>query len=163
MASCPRCGASIEEAGKFCGKCGADTSQVSQGPSPLAHQTQPQSDGMKPNIVAVLFYAGMIVGLLGIVLPVVFLIIEPYKKIRFIRFHAFQAILVNLVFFVIGLFVTLSERGVWFSTGSGTKWIYVVSILCSVFLMAKAYVNETFTIPGIGDVAVKLADQSSVS
>jgi uncharacterized membrane protein len=118
---------------------------------------------MKQNIVAVLFYAGMIVGLFGLVLPVIFLIIDPYKKVRFVRFHAFQAILVNLVFFVISLFVTLSERGVWFSTGTETRWVYVVSILCSVFLMAKAYVNEMFTIPGIGDVAMKLADQGGVN
>jgi uncharacterized membrane protein len=139
---------------------------VGQGASPMLApqtQTQPQSRATKQNIIAVLFYAGMIVGLFGLVLPVIFLIIDPYKKIRFVRFHAFQAILVNLVFWAIGLFVNLSGRGDPFSMWTEAKWIWVASILCSVFLMAKAYVNEMFTIPGIGDVAMKLADQGGVN
>lgn len=50
MASCPRCGASIDEASKFCGNCGADASQAAQAASPMLApqtQTQPQSAGMK--------------------------------------------------------------------------------------------------------------------
>ena len=93
MASCPRCGASIDEASKSCGNCGADASQAAQAASPMLApqtQTQPQSAGMKQNVVAVLFYAGMIIGLFGLVLPVIFLIINLTKRFASSDFMSFK-------------------------------------------------------------------------
>ena len=150
MASCSQCGASLDEAAKFCGSCGAGQLASSQ------------SAGMKQNIVSVLCYAGMIIGLFGLVVPVIFLMKSRYKKIPFIRFHAIQSIIVNVILSVISLVVKLSESGEWFPTETKTTWVFIIILLCSVFLMAKAYMNEMFKIPGIGDVAAKLADQGRV-
>jgi uncharacterized membrane protein len=131
-------------------------------PAPQA-QTRIQLGGIKRNLVGLACYAGMLIGFLGLAVPVVFLVIEPYKKMQFVRFHAFQSLLVNGTIVVIGFFVGLSERGSGFSGRPMSTLIFIITILLSVFLMAKAYLDEMFKLPAVGDVALKLSEGQSTS
>lgn len=130
---------------------------------------------MQPNIVAALCYVGLIVGgffwplsLIAFAVPIAFLVIEPYKNVPLIRFHAVQSLILNITFFIVflalGTVFGVSNIGWFFSGTLGTYLMLLylfrlVRIGCGMFLIAKAYVNQPFAIPGIGEVASKLADQ----
>ncbi len=114
------------------------------------------SSGMTDNVAGALSY----ITLVGII----FLLIEPYNKNRFVRFHAFQsiffcvgiiafeivwailaAVLGHISFALIGI---LSLVGLLIGLGILAAWI---------FLVFKAYSNQEFKLPIIGDLAAKQA------
>ena len=88
------------------------------------------------NIMAALAY------LLGFVSGIIIYLIEKDKpdKSRFVMFHAVQAIILGLVWFIIS-FVPIIGQLVVFIT-----W---------VFMMYKAYTKEEYHLPVIGDYAEK--------
>src|SRR5437762_53663 len=100
MAYCPNCGSTVE--GKFCAKCGTAVGiGTTPGSSsfPSEPPGSPAASGLTDNIAGALCYT--------VILGIVFLLIEPYKRNKLIRFHAFQAlflcgalIVVNIVFSV---------------------------------------------------------------
>ena len=109
--------------------------------------------------------AGLLTYILGFVTGIIFLVIEPYKNDKFVRFHAFQSIFFNvalIIFWVaytvlatiLGLltlgFVALLMWGVGLLLG-------LAIFLCWLFLMYKAYNNERYMIPFIGALAAKQA------
>ena len=89
MPFCPSCGASVE--GRFCAKCGAPVEGARRdagsaaGPTPSSPGTA--VTGMEDNVAGALCY------LVGFITGVLFLVLEPYSKRPFVRFHAFQSIL----------------------------------------------------------------------
>ncbi|HKF23407.1 MAG TPA: DUF4870 domain-containing protein [Candidatus Angelobacter sp.] len=119
-------------------------------PSPAA------SSGMSNNVAGLLCYIfGWITGL-------IFLLIEPYKNDKFVRFHAFQSIFFNVA--LIGVYILLAILGVilgFIHLGLLLipLWLIVwVGILGTwIFLMVKAYGNQTFKLPIIGELAAKQA------
>src|SRR5690242_17291838 len=94
MAFCANCGASVADGAGFCAGCGKP---VGAGAQPAAAtstgaaiQSAPataQSSAMSSNVAAALAYV------LGFITGIVFLVLEPYKHDRFVRFHAMQSIL----------------------------------------------------------------------
>jgi uncharacterized membrane protein len=118
--------------------------------------TPAASSGMSNNMVGALCYlAGWITG-------VIFLVIEPYKNDKFVRFHAFQSIFFNvalipvyIVFMILGFVLGAIHLGLLLLP----LWlILIVGIFGGwLFLMWKAYNNEQFKLPIIGDLAAKQA------
>jgi len=109
--------------------------------------TTSQTSGLPSNIGGLLSYI--------VIIAIVFLIIEPMKNDKFIRFHAFQSIFywiaVIVIFMLIGLVMPLS---VWILI----YWpLRLLSFILMIFLMFKAYNNEKFKLPVIGDLAEKQA------
>lgn len=119
-------------------------------PSPAA------SSGMSNNVAGLLCYVfGWVTGL-------IFLLIEPYKNEKFVRFHAFQSIFFNVA--LIGVYIILAILGVILGIiHLGLLliplWLIVwVGILGTwILLMVKAYGNQTFKLPIIGELAAKQA------
>src|SRR5215472_15902371 len=122
-------------------------------PSPAA------STGMSNNVAGLLCYV------LGWITGLIFLLIEPYKNDKFVRFHAFQSIFFNVAYIAIWIaFVVLS--GVMAAATHGaslliTGPLFMVIglgfLVCWVFLLIKAYGNQTFKLPIIGALAAKQA------
>jgi uncharacterized membrane protein len=116
--------------------------------------------GVEPNIGGLLCYAPCCVGL---VFSIVAAIIE--KKSAFMRFHAFQSLVVHGASFA--LFFALSI-GYWVAGmifGPLALLVWGIMILLSlalfglqVFLMMKAHANEQYKLPTISDWAYKLMD-----
>jgi uncharacterized membrane protein len=143
MAFCAKCGANVPDGAAFCPSCGAAAGNVADNRT----MTTSQTSGLPSNIGGLLSYI--------VIIAIVFLIIEPMKNDKFIRFHAFQSIFywiaVIVIFMLIGLVMPLS---VWILI----YWpLRLLSVVIVIFLMFKAYNNEKYKLPVIGDLAEKQA------
>lgn len=109
--------------------------------------------------------AGMLTYILGFITGIIFLVIEPYKDNKFVRFHAFQSIFFNvaLIVFWIAFGIVTSILGyvslgiLAILMGFIGLLIWLAIFLFWLFLMFKAYKNERFMIPFIGPLAAKQA------
>jgi uncharacterized membrane protein len=165
MAFCGSCGTQIGDGVAFCPKCGsaqAANSGAAVAPPAVPAAAQPvSSTGMTNNVAGALAY------FLTFVTGIVFLVIEPYNKDRFVRFHAFQAIFFGVAVF--GFWIIFSFLlGMMFTIGGGGFFLLIVRLsqllefvffLCWLFLMYKAYNKEEFKLPIIGEIAAKQAGQ----
>jgi len=99
-----------------------------------------------------------------LVLPaIVFLLVEPYKKNHFVRFHSFQCLGLVLACLVVGASLRLAGF-VLFLLPVGRLFFVLVSMLVSlaflviwVVLVVKALQGERFKLPLVGDFADRQA------
>jgi uncharacterized membrane protein len=112
--------------------------------------------GLEPNIAGLLCYVPCCIGL---VFSVVAAIVE--KQSRFVRFHAFQSLLLHAVFVVLWIGVMVVQVVLGFAgLGIVSLLIQVVSwgvglllLGLAIFLMIKANGNEEFELPVLGPLA----------
>jgi len=161
MAFCRSCGAQLGEGAAFCPKCGA--AQAATPEAAVAPAANPAAapavgnPGMTNNVAGALAYFLAPIG------GIVFLVLEPYNKDRFVRFHAFQSIFFGLEAIVVRvclgiLFTTLFWSGSLFSLIWPLVWLIQLVIFgCWALLVYKAYSKEEFKFPIIGDLAAKQA------
>lgn len=160
MAFCGSCGASVAEGVAFCGSCGKPVGTAGQAPpapavaAPSAAGTA--STGLTSNVAAALAYA------LGLITGILFLVLDPYKNDRFVRFHAMQSIL----FSVACIIFSVAWSIVWGILFSISGFLVFVDIplrlliglgffLLWIFLMYQAYNQREYQIPIIGPIAAK--------
>ena len=138
MAFCPNCGAQIAE-GATCAKCAGGA----PGTVPVARVAT--GGGLDDNVAGALAYV-------TIIPAIVFLVLEPYNRKRFIRFHSFQSILVfvALVIVRIGLSFLPFVSMLWTIVDLGFLVVLVIMAL-------KAFQGQMFKLPVIGDMAEKQA------
>ncbi len=137
----------------YCPSCGK--------PAPPATQTgstQPSLaslEGLQPNVAGLLCY------LAGFVTGIFFLVVDPYKRDRFVRFHAFQSIFLSVAWFALhfalGVFLTILPGMLWRMGWMLHSLLGLVFFFLWVLLMYKAYNHEQFKLPVIGDLAAKQA------
>jgi len=162
MTSCSKCGATLSDGGAFCGSCGAPNTPATQVPAaraqvvPASGLNVQASSGLTSNIAAALAYV------LGLVTGIIFLVLEPYKRDRFVRFHAMQSIFfcVAAIAFsiawsiVVNILVNISAWTAVALTPIGLL-ISLGFFLFWLFLMYQAYSQREFRIPFIGAIAEK--------
>lgn len=155
MAFCSKCGTQVGVDSSFCNKCGTPVS----GPSMGAAIAQAPGTAMSNNVAGMLCYS------LGIITGIIFLVVEPYKNIRFVRFHAIQSILYFVVccvfsamwrVIIINMFLSGGLHS-FFAFGGLYSLIRLLMFIGWIFLMFKAYNNEEFRLPILGDLAAKQA------
>src|SRR5512134_4205512 len=109
--------------------------------------------GLEPNIAGLLCYVPCCIGL---VFSVVAAIVE--KQSRFVRFHAFQSLLLHGVFIVVWIAIVLVQVGLGI-VGLGVvsllvqllSWVVGIALLAlTILLMIKANGGEEFELPVIG-------------
>jgi uncharacterized membrane protein len=125
---------------------------MASSPTPAA------SSGMGNNVAGLLCY---LFGWLG---GLIFLLIEPYKTNRFVRFCAFQSIFMDVAMialsigFSIIIFVLAAiTHGIGGLVGLLWPLIWLAYLGVKILLMIKAYGNQEFKLPIIGDLAAKQA------
>ena len=159
MPFCANCGASVE--GRFCAKCGTPMGAAPGAGGPAAAPTSvpppgaPAAAGMTDNVAGALCY------LVGFITGVLFLILEPYSKRPFVRFHAFQSVFfsVGWIFLSIALGVVFAIAGMamhmWIIFLPLRMILWLVGFLLWLFCMYKAYNGEWFQLPIVGPLAAK--------
>lgn len=138
---CASCGAQMADNAAACPACGkAAAAGGGGGAAPAA------SGGLADNVAGALAYV-------TIIPAIIFLVMEPYNKNKFIRFHAFQCLFIGATGFVISILAVIPILG-WIAFIVGMPALFIAWIICVV----KAYGNEKFKLPVIGDFAEKQAN-----
>lgn len=116
--------------------------------------------GMSPNIAGALAYLPCV----GFIIGIILLVSEPYKRDRFVRFHAFQSIflaVVAIVFWIVWsniiAMAVFSLGFFWPLFGLVGSLIYLAFFLVWLFMMYKAYNKEMYLLPVLGEMAEKQA------
>lgn len=95
-----------------------------------------------------------------IIPAIIFLVMEPYNKNRFIRFHSFQSIFFCVALIVLGvalsIFTVIPLLGLIMLPLHLLIWIGSVAIW--VILLLKANQGQMWKLPVIGDMAEKQAN-----
>lgn len=170
MTICTKCGAPVPDGGAFCGSCGASAgtqtgaaplaaaSPLPAGAAPVPAATvAPIGTGLSMNLAAALSYS------LGLITGILFLVLEPWKSNRFVRFHAMQSVLFCVGWIVISIVWSIAVGIVVNFTGF---WILTVDVplrllfglgifLVWLYLMFQAYSQREYRLPWIGDIAAK--------
>jgi len=155
MAFCKACGQDIGTAA-FCPKCGANQGAVVT-PATAPAATAPGSEGLAENVAGLLCYVPAVGWIIALVL---FLI----DKRSYVKFHAAQALAlaVSLLVFYIALGIFMGVLHVIHIFFLGLLLYPVIGLgvfVLLIFMMIKAYQNERFKLPVIGDFAEGLASK----
>jgi uncharacterized membrane protein len=146
---CPDCAAQMPETAAFCPGCGRSMQ--------VGTRAHGKVGALAENIAGALAY-------LTFVPAVVFLILEPYNKNRFVRFHSIQCLmlwvaaalvavalkLVGLLLFMIPVVGPLLVVLTFVVAGLAAPVVWLV-------LVVKAFQGETFKLPALGNLAERYA------
>jgi uncharacterized membrane protein len=157
VATCLKCGAALSSDAVFCSSCGSPTG---------AGAPPPTGPGLSfPGIAANV--AGLLCYLLWPVASIFFLLVGPYNKDRFVRFHAYQSLLLGVAAIAVGFALSILTAIVglipilgWLV--SSIAWIIfaICLLVLAVFMMSKAYNGERYKLPVIGDVSFRNAEKA---
>jgi uncharacterized membrane protein len=153
MSFCQNCGRLLAESSSACPIC------ASSGPAAAVAAPAPASAGLQPTAAGALTY------LAGFITGIVFLLIDPFKADRFVRFHAFQSIFFNvawiglwIVWMIAGMVLGAVTKGLFFLIELPINLLLMIGGFCLwAFLMYCAYQGKTFKLPVIGALAAKQA------
>jgi uncharacterized membrane protein len=142
MAFCNNCGAQIADGATTCAAC---ANRLVVTPAVAA-------SGLADNVAGALAYV-------TIIPAIIFLILEPYNKSRFVRFHAWQSIFFNVAWWIlwIGLRIVIHMPFLGFLTLFVWPLIWLGGFIVWIILVIKANQGQMFKLPVIGDLAQQQA------
>jgi uncharacterized membrane protein len=164
MAFCSACGTQMADNAAFCPKCGKAAGQAHAAESPPTPPPGPTGSygttatpapPIAENVAGMLAY-------FTIIPAIIFLLIEPYSRNRFVRFHALQCLFTAVALIVVNIALAIVSSVLHFIPVIG--WIftailwplYGLAILALwLLLVIKAYQHEMFKLPFVGDLAEK--------
>jgi uncharacterized membrane protein len=151
MAFCSTCGGQIPAGAAVCPTC-----NQSAGAAPAV--AQGTAGGLTDNVAGMLAYV-------TIIPSIIFLVMEPYNKNRFVRFHAWQNIFLCLAAFVCWIALFIISAVLAFIPILGHLIAFLLWAVLSVgllvvwiLLLIKANQGQTYKLPYIGDLAEKQAN-----
>jgi len=144
MAFCPKCGAQLAD-GATCARCAAGPGNV-----PVAQTAT--GGGLEDNVAGALAYV-------TIIPAIVFLVLEPFNRKRFVRFHSFQCLFFAFVWTVLWIGLEIIAHIPFLGWMTILIWplISLAGFVIWLILVLKAYQGQMFKLPVIGDMAEKQA------
>lgn len=138
---CEGCGKEMTATATFCGACGKEATPA----APAGTEAPPStpSAGLQNNLAGALAYLW--------ITAIVFLLLEPYNRDKFVRFHSFQALFLGLASIAGHIVLSLIPFLGWTLMPLWSLVILVFAVIGAV----KAYQNQTWRIPVIGEFADK--------
>jgi uncharacterized membrane protein len=97
-----------------------------------------------------------------IIPAIVFLVVEPYKRSSYIRFHAWQSIFLYVAWAVVHILVTVVQNlvpTVVFLTLSLWQFVDLAFFVVLVIVFVSAFNGKRFMLPIIGGLAEKQANR----
>jgi uncharacterized membrane protein len=145
MAFCNMCGAQVADGTTTCAACASR--------APAAAPAVATTGAMADNVAGMLAYV-------TIIPAIIFLVMEPYNKNRFVRFHSFQCLFfcVALIVLQIGLSILAFVPFMAIITIPLHLLIGLGSLILWIILLMKANQGQMYKLPIIGDIAEKQAN-----
>jgi len=142
MAFCNMCGTQIPDGATRCAACSAKPVAI-----PVA-----SGAGLADNVAGMLAYFTIIPAIL-------FLVLAPYNRSRFVRFHAWQCILFNVAWWIlwIGLRIIVHVPLLGWLTVLIWPLVGLGGFIVWIFLIIRANQGQMFKLPVIGDIAEQQA------
>jgi uncharacterized membrane protein len=142
MAFCNQCGAQIADGTTTCAAC-------SGRPAVAVAST---GAGLADNVAGMLAYV-------TIIPAIVFLVVEPYNKSRFIRFHSFQSIFFAVAWTALWIVLNIVAHIPLLGFLTILIWplVGLAGLVIWIILLLKANQGLMFKLPVIGDLAEKQA------
>jgi uncharacterized membrane protein len=136
------CGAQIADGATTCAACSGRGVVVPAVPA----------SGLADNVAGMLAY-------FTIIPAIIFLVLEPYNRSRFVRFHAWQCIFFNVAWWIlwIGIRVIVHMSFLGFLTLFLLPLIWLGAFIVWIILVMKANQGQMFKLPVIGDLAQQQA------
>jgi len=146
MAFCSSCGAQIPAGVSVCPACSRST-------APATTTAPASAGGLTDNVAGMLAYV-------TIIPAIVFLVMEPYNKSRFIRFHSFQCVFFTVAWTVLWIALNIIAHIPLLGWLTILIWplIGLAGLVIWIVLLLKAYQGQMFKLPVIGDIAEKQAN-----
>jgi len=117
----------------------------------------PQGDGLSPTAAAAIAY-------ITIIPAIIFLVVDPYKRMPLVRFHSLQCLflaaaifVLEVIFFIFRLFIHIPFLGCGIALAGMVIWLGILAIW--ILCVFKASKGEYFKLPVIGDMALKMSQQ----
>lgn len=145
MAFCSGCGAQVPDGATACPACGRATGFT-------VTTTQSSTGGLPDNVAGALAYV-------TIIPAIIFLVLEPFNRSRFVRFHSFQCIFFALAWFVLSIMLSIVAHIPIFGWLTILIWplVGLAGLIIWLVLVLKAFQGQMFKLPVIGDMAEKQA------
>ena len=125
-----------------------DLNSTDPMPPTQAPSSGPMIGGLTENTVAALSYITFIPA-------IIFLVMEPYNRSKFVRFHAFQCIVFSVTAFVLHLVLMFIPIIGWIMSALLSLVFLVLWIMC----ILKALKGEWYKLPVVGDFAMEQASK----
>jgi uncharacterized membrane protein len=112
--------------------------------------------GLTDNIAGALAY-------ITIIPAIIFLVLEPYNKVPFVRFHSFQSIAFCVAAFILNIALMIAEGFLHFIPmsiflfGAVNMLVGLALFVAWVLVVIKAFQGQWYKLPIIGDFAEKQA------
>jgi uncharacterized membrane protein len=163
--TCPSCGRLVPDSARFCPDCGWIIPGTAPVPAPT--DAAPATDdaaaevqqavgttvsGVPENVAGVLAYF--------IVPAIAFLLLQPFKRNRFIRFHSIQCLLTVGMLILLQIALVLLGKPMPLLVLSLYGLLILAGLTLWLLLLYKAYQHEMFKLPVLGDIARNWAAKS---
>jgi uncharacterized membrane protein len=144
MAFCSVCGTQVADGATLCA--------AHAGGAPGASATTVQAGGMSDNVAGMLAYV-------TIIPAIVFLLVAPYNRNKFIRFHSFQCIFVTVAWIALSIALSIIATIPFLGWLTLLIWpiIGLAGLALWIILLLKANQGQMWKVPFIGDLAEKQA------
>ncbi|HEY1263326.1 MAG TPA: DUF4870 domain-containing protein [Terriglobales bacterium] len=133
MAFCSGCGTAVADGTTMCAACSAKAPAAASG------------SGMSDNLAGALCYIPIV--------AIIFLLIEPYNKVKFVRFHAFQCLFLAVAWIATGFVLAIIPIIGWILIPFVGLGYFILFVVCFI----KAYGGNIFKVPLVGEMAAKQA------
>jgi uncharacterized membrane protein len=170
---CPSCHNEVSPQASFCGFCGAQIAAAPAGApatpagyapvggatygTPAPPPAAPATGGLSENAAAAISY-------ITIIPAIIFLVLEPYNKMRLVKFHAIQCIALHVAWIAIWIAVMILTVALHFIPFIGLLFGLLEFVIAIGFFIAwllcilKASKGEYYELPIIGNLAKKQAN-----
>jgi uncharacterized membrane protein len=144
MAFCTVCGAQTPDGSTVCPAC-------TRSGAPAVRPVQ-ATGGLTDNVAGMLAYV-------TIIPAIIFLVMEPYNKSRFIRFHSFQSIFFAIAWTALWIVLSFIAHIPFLGWLTVLIWplVGLAGFVIWVVLLLKANQGQMWKLPVIGDMAQQQA------
>jgi uncharacterized membrane protein len=144
MAFCTVCGAQTPDGSTVCPACGRSGAPAVR---PVA-----AAGGLTDNVAGMLAYV-------TIIPAIIFLVVEPYNRNRFIRFHAFQSIFFAIAWTALWIALSIVAHIPFLGWLTILIWplVGLAGFVIWIVLLLKANQGQMWKLPVIGDMAEQQA------